>query len=86
MNNKVNLKIDHQLEVLTEGIAANKVLHEVGDRDNSNKIDALREKVDSNMNKCKEDDVNTNKALENADENLKSLIKDSKGNTAKLRE
>ena len=86
MNNKVHLKIDHQLETLTEGIAHNKNLHESGDRDNQNKIEALREKVDSNMNKCKEDNLNTNKALENTDDNLKSLIKDGKDNTAKLRE
>jgi hypothetical protein len=86
MNNKVNIKIDRLKEELSESIAASKVLHESGDRDNSNKIDALREKVDSNMNKCKEDNQNTNKALDNADENLKSLIKDSKDTTAKLRE
>jgi hypothetical protein len=71
---------------LSEAIAANKVLHESGDRENSNKIEALREKVDSNMNKCKEDNQNTNKTLENTDDNLKSLIKDAKDNTAKLRE
>ena len=86
MNNKVHLKVDHQLETLVESIAHNKNLHEAGDRENQNKIESLREKVDSNMNKCKEDNLNTNKALENTDENLKSLIKDAKDNTAKLRE
>jgi predicted mannosyl-3-phosphoglycerate phosphatase (HAD superfamily) len=38
------------------------------------------------MNKCKENNLNMNKMLENMDEKLKSLIKDCKDNTAKLRE
>merc|ERR1711964_71952 len=41
--------------------------------------ETLREKVDFNMNKCKENNLNM-------DEKLKSLIKDCKDNTAKLRE
>lgn len=78
--------MEKQKEDLTESIAANKVAMETGDRDLLNKITALTETVTSNLNKAVEANNNTNKSLENADINLKALIKDSKDTTAKLRE
>ena len=78
--------MDKMNEDLINLIRDHKLSTETADKDLSNRIAQLNEQTVANANKASADNMQTNKLLENADNNLRSQVKDSNDRNAKLRE